>query len=135
LLRAGDDTDAAAQAMLIRYGRFEFFGAGDLTHLDGIELAAVDTGLTPAAELLIHSSTVSTRSKNLMHLTAVEQGIDHHAAVIAATAVHVSLRGIQRDMDQSMVLTVMNYCQTFFKSNIFGGFDKMGRFAVRAFTG
>lgn len=113
--------------MLTNNGRLKLLGTGKLLHLYGVKLAAVDTGLTTTAKLLIHGSPVPARRENFVNLTLppMEQGIDYHTAVIAAIAEKVSMGGIQGYMDQATVFTVINCRQGFFKGDIFGRFQEL----------
>jgi len=72
ILWAFYNANAASQAMLINYGRPGLIGTGDRLHLYGIELAALDTGLTAAAKLLIHDSPVAAGSKDFMDIAVFE---------------------------------------------------------------
>jgi hypothetical protein len=113
--------------VLSNYGRLELLGTGNLLHLYSVKLAAVDTGLTTTAKLLIYGSPVPAGRKNFVNLTLppMEQGIDYHTAVIAAIAEKVTMGGIQGYMDQSTVFTVINCRQSFFKGYIFGRFYEL----------
>ena len=77
----------AAEAFLGIDGGLELLGSGDLHHLDCIEHAPLDTGLTSDAEILIHFCLETTLGPVLSDVGTVGvDGMPDHAAVDAAMA-------------------------------------------------